>query len=186
MCYKPFQGVWFERMDPLDKSFTTSTLTQVAGCTADTLRTWRNRNGLFPATANTAGWKRFSLVDICTVRAVVLMTEHGVTANHAVWFANSQLQMDFEALLLGVPFSRFVAIIRNPKPSPDKTLVMRSDGTGEIIDGKDLPPQEVLFKRLAEDASISSAMELSHGIATIIDLDEIVSQVRSRFNEGAA
>lgn len=113
------------------------------------------------------------------------MTKHGVSANHAAWFANNQLKMDFEAYRLGAPFSRFIAMIRNAKLTNEKTLIVRDDGTSDSVAGADLPPQEVLFKRLAEGAPLSAAMEPSHGIATNIDLDEIVSEVQTRFAKGA-
>ncbi|GJD36779.1 hypothetical protein [Methylobacterium aerolatum] len=173
-------------MDPLEKTFTTSTLTEIAGCTADTFRTWRNRNGLFPETAGKSGWKRFSLLDICLVRAVVLMTEQGILANHAVWLANTQLFADFAARLQGVAWARFVVVIRNPKPYTGRVQVKHADGREELIDGKDLPAQEILFRRLRPDASLMEAMAESSGIATIINIEEITSQVLSYFEGSVA
>lgn len=76
--------------------FTTSTLTRVAGCEAVTLRAWRNRNGLFPETAGKQGWNRFSLVDVCIARTVVLMTASGIAAGEAIWFAEMHLRTPFK------------------------------------------------------------------------------------------
>jgi len=75
--------------------FTTSILTRVAGCEAVTLRAWRNRNGLFPQTAGKQGWNRFSLVDVCIARTVVLMAASGIAAGEAIWFSEMYLRTPF-------------------------------------------------------------------------------------------
>jgi len=90
MCYM------CSAMNAEAKQFTTSTLTRVAGCEPVTLRAWRNRNGLFPETSGAKGWNRFSFVDVCIARTVVMMTAAGIAAGEAIWFAEMYLRTPFK------------------------------------------------------------------------------------------
>lgn len=83
-------------MDAEANQFTTSALTRVAGCEPVTLRSWRNRNGLFPTTVGKQGWNRFSLIDVCIARVVVLMTASAVSAGDAIWLAETYLRTPFK------------------------------------------------------------------------------------------
>jgi hypothetical protein len=66
------------------KKFYTATLIKAAGCTADTLRSWRTRNGLFPETHNSGTWNRFSIIDMFVASIVRDLTNRGIPAQLAV------------------------------------------------------------------------------------------------------
>ncbi len=67
-----------------DKIYFTSTLITAAGCESDTFRAWRNRNGLFPETAGSGKWNKFSVVDILVAGLVTDLTARGMSAQTAV------------------------------------------------------------------------------------------------------
>lgn len=67
-----------------DKVYFTSSLIAGAGCSADTFRAWRNRNGLFPETLDSGKWNKFSLIDVLTASLVSSLTHAGISAQRAV------------------------------------------------------------------------------------------------------
>jgi hypothetical protein len=78
---------------PIDyqaKQFDMDTVAKAAGCpSVQTLATWRNRGGLFKETVTgTKHSKFFSVIDVCIVRVVRLLTaEHGFSAQDAISLA---------------------------------------------------------------------------------------------------
>ncbi|WLB91302.1 hypothetical protein [Bradyrhizobium japonicum] len=66
-----------------DKIYFTSTLIAGAGCSSDTFRAWRNRNGLFPETSG-GKWNKFSIIDIFVAALVSDLTRTGMSAQFAV------------------------------------------------------------------------------------------------------
>lgn len=67
-----------------DKIYFTSTLISGAGCSSDTFRAWRNRNGLFPETSGGGKWNKFSIIDIFVVALVSDLTRNGLSAQLSV------------------------------------------------------------------------------------------------------
>lgn len=65
-----------------DTSYPASVATRVAGVKPVTLRAWRNRIGLLDGDKGAA--HRFCLRDICQIRAVVILTQHGIPAANAI------------------------------------------------------------------------------------------------------
>jgi DNA-binding transcriptional MerR regulator len=140
---------------PLDKTFTTSALVEAAGCTPGTFRAWRNRNGLFPETAGKQGWNRFSVVDVCITRVVVVMTRHGLPASAAIDFCEKYLR----------------ASLFNAWEWPDEnTFCTFEIGSNE---------EEILFSIPQVGVSLEDLMKPSNGVVTVIGLRGIVEHVRS-------
>jgi hypothetical protein len=83
-CPRLFNRIQVSVMDPSAKRFTTSTLVAAAGCEIGTFHKWRSRNGLFPETIGAQGWNKFSIIDICIVRIIVVLTAHRLSADLAV------------------------------------------------------------------------------------------------------
>ncbi|WP_029356240.1 MerR family transcriptional regulator [Bosea sp. 117] len=69
-------------------TYTASEICAAAGCIASTLRAWRNRNHLFGDQPAIGGWSRFTLADVIAVRALVLLSQRGFEAQHAVDLIN--------------------------------------------------------------------------------------------------
>jgi hypothetical protein len=67
-----------------EKVFFASTLLNTVRCSPATFRAWRNRNGLFPETKGTAGWNKFSIVDVLVSAIVFELTSAGIGAQLAV------------------------------------------------------------------------------------------------------
>ncbi|MBM0205664.1 hypothetical protein JNW90_23615 [Micromonospora sp. STR1s_5] len=140
-------------IDPfLQKLYTTSVLTEVAGVSPVTLRAWRNRNGLFPDTAGQRKWNRFSISDICIARTIVLLTAHGLSTGDAIWFAEPHLRTAF-------------TVVEMEAMSP---LV----GFGKGADGK------AWFLPYLEDQPISTLVDREGGLITILDLRTVISWVK--------
>jgi hypothetical protein len=138
----------------LQALFTTSTLVEAADCSPITFRAWRNRNGLFPETAGKQGWHRFSAIDVCVVRTVVVMTRHGLPASAAIEFSNKYLR----------------AFFFNIWESPDE----RGFCTFELGDRE----QEVQFSIPKTGTSLGDLMGPSTGVVTLLNLRNIVEHVR--------
>lgn len=143
-------------MNPEAHQFTTSTLTRVAGCEPVTLRAWRNRNGLFPETAGKQGWNRFSLIDVCIARTVVLMTASAVTASEAIWFAETYLRTPFKLAHWGDLDGDLSGIVAFAPKGSAETATFRTF----------IKPEEVV-----------SAIAQFGGLAIFLDLNSIHAQV---------
>jgi hypothetical protein len=85
---------------PILRQYPASALCTAAGCSAVTLRAWRNRNGLFPECQRTTGWNYFSRADIAAARVVVVLTERDLSAQMAVDVAMRARPM-FERMFSG-------------------------------------------------------------------------------------
>ncbi|MGU3538877.1 hypothetical protein [Methylobacterium sp. A54F] len=140
------------------KQFTTATLTRVAVCEAVTLRAWRNRNGLFPETAGSQGWNRFSLIDICVARAVVLMTTSGIAASDAIWFAEGYLRTPFQLAA-----------------SND----LSDDLSGIVAFAPKRAPENASFQLYVKPEDLSDTLARFGGLVTLLDLHLIHAQVRA-------
>ena len=143
-------------MDAEAKQFTTSTLTRVAGCEAVNLRAWRNRNGLFPETAGKQGWNRFSLVDVCIARTVVLMTATGIAAGEAIWFAEMYLRTPFK-----------LAHSKDLNGELSGIVAFASKGTSEAAS----------FSLYVQTQDVVGTIAEFGGLVTLLDLNLIHAQV---------
>jgi hypothetical protein len=73
----------------MEQTLTASEVCEAAGCPASTLRSWRNRNGLFSGQhAIGDGWTRFDLAEAIGVRLVVILTQRGFAAQPATNLVN--------------------------------------------------------------------------------------------------
>jgi DNA-binding transcriptional MerR regulator len=73
----------------MSETLTASEVCAVAGCSASTLRAWRNRNGLFPHHHSSGGWTRFDLADVIGVRLVTLLADRGFAAQPVINLVNA-------------------------------------------------------------------------------------------------
>ncbi|ACB27146.1 MerR family transcriptional regulator [Methylobacterium radiotolerans] len=160
-----------------DRSFTTSTLTAAAGCEPMTFRTWRNRNGLFPEVAGGRNWKRFTVVDVCIVRAITVMTGHGLNTGNVVSFAQDHLRRRFDLLLIGETTSDLVGFFAGGSKTGEKVAYVDEDGTAKVALAKDLPEPKTSFVFLNDDARLAETLASTKGIITIIDLKALAQQV---------
>lgn len=147
------------------KQFTTSVLTRVAGCEPVTLRAWRNRNGLFPETAGAQGWNRFSLIDICIARSVVLMTASGIAASEAIWFAESYLRTPFKLATTGD---------------------LEDDLSGIVAFAPRDLAEAASFRLYIEPDELTSVLSQFGGLVTLLDLNHIHAEVRKSLEAGSA
>lgn len=78
---------------------TTYTLNFVAGIfNASTVSAWRSRHGLFGGI--TESWANlYSIVDVCVLRAIVVLTSRGIRPQIAIPFAEDWMRPCFERLL---------------------------------------------------------------------------------------
>ena len=139
----------------LQPLFTTSSLVEAAGCSPITFRAWRNRNGLFPETAGKQGWNRFSVIDACVVRTIVVMTRHGLPASAAIAFCEKYLR----------------ASLFNAWEWPDGNTFCTFEVGGS--------EEEVLFSTPQVGASLEDLMKPSDGVVTVISLRSVVEHVQS-------
>lgn len=119
-------------MDPNDKIYTTSTLAAAAGVSAVTFSTWRNRNGLFPETAGGGKWNRFSIIDICVVRAVVNLTKGGMNAQQAIRIVETAMAPAITSLLEDETDVSFVVVFGDTDSSEAKTHAVQAYGSDSI------------------------------------------------------
>ncbi|TXN26162.1 hypothetical protein FV232_26280 [Methylobacterium sp. WL30] len=149
-------------MNELAKQYTTSVLTRAAGCSPVTFRAWRNRNGLFPETKDDQKWNRFSIIDICIVRAIVVITEFGVGAKEAIWSAEEFLRSAIK-----------VAYI----PGPGMSAILGISRTKAT--------EEVGFYPYLDVVDIRNILDESGGLLLLIDLQSIIAHVKANLPGGA-
>ncbi len=84
-------------VDIYEPLYSSDRLADAAGCREGTFRQWRSRHGLVAD----ADPKKFTLVDVCVVRAVQVMIASGVGATDAVaaTLAENELRLQIIALL---------------------------------------------------------------------------------------
>ena len=160
-----------------DRTYTTSTLTAAAGCEPMTFRTWRNRNGLFLELAGDRKWKRFTLVEVCIVRAVVVMTAHGLGVSYAIKFAQTDLRFQFEQLLTGERDTSLIGFFVGGTLSDDLVVFTDEDGTAKTAMQSERPEPPCSFIFLEDAASLAATMSNTKGILTIIDLKALTKHV---------
>lgn len=172
-------------MHVTDRKFLTSTLVAVAGCKAVTFRAWRNRNGLFPDTKESGGWNHFSIVDICLVRAIVMMTNHGLPADDAIWFAQTTLRQDFKRILDGTSEQFYVAFFKGGVNRAEPVLIVKDDGHLDFREGADpdFVEPRCTFINCAGADKLADILARTKGIATVIDLMSIAEHVISELRE---
>lgn len=159
--------------------FRSSVLCAVAGCKEVTLRAWRNRNGLFPETLGKAGCNRFSVLDICWARTVVVLTEHGLGADDAVRLVQAgflPLRWDLERILeQGPDQSRIVGFMRGEPVPKRKAMVFREDGTMTPATPDDAPAKLSIFRDGGgETTTLREALADTSGAITFFDFSKIV------------
>lgn len=146
-----------------DRKYQTSTLVAVAACKAVTFRAWRNRNGLFPQTKEGGGWNYFSIIDMCVARSVVVMTDHGIPADDAVWHADHIQRMKFEWILKGEASTHLEAFFPGGLRTQD--------------DPADWKEPRCTFISIGASDAVGPLLRKTKGIVTIIDLQTIVEHV---------
>jgi hypothetical protein len=120
-------------MNPLEKRFLTSFLVVASGVNAATFHDWRGRLGLFPWSRNPGekggeGWNTFSILDVCIVRLIVVLTSNGISARDAVLYSQHECALIFKSHLTrsAASLSSIVGFTRD-KGRPDDTV-------GTVID----------------------------------------------------
>jgi len=174
-------------MNVTDRKFLTSTLVAVAGCKAVTFRAWRNRNGLFPETKESGGWNHFSIVDMCVARSVVVMTEHGLPVDDAVWQAGKWFRAYFLVLLRGEKITHLHGFLRGPTVETGEPVAHVDEITGEV--SPELPKHwaartSASFIGIGDEQSVSEIVgRTQSGVITIIDLRSIIEHVVGELRE---
>jgi DNA-binding transcriptional MerR regulator len=175
--------------DPLAKTIDTLTASAIAGVEPATLRSWRNRVGFFPETRQPGKIKHqfFSLLDVCKIRQVQVLTEHGLPVAHAVTFVQDHLGGHLFALILrrqGViaadtALTQYVGFERGGVTTGRALVAEEGKPASEWreADVADLPPPRVTFHVLPGGNSIASTMPHTTGVLTVVDLDRIVAHV---------
>ena len=160
-----------------ERAYTTSALTAAAGCEPMTFRTWRNRNGLFSELAGDRTWKRFTVVEACIVRAVVVMTAHGIGASYAIRFAQDDLRFQFEQLLTGERDTSLIGFFVGGTLGDDLLAFTDEDGATKIAMQSERPESPCSLIFLEDAASLAATMSNTKGILTIIDLKALAKHV---------
>jgi hypothetical protein len=160
-----------------DRLFTSSALTAAAGCEPMTFRTWRNRNGLFSELAGDRKWKRFTIVEVCIVRAVAVMAAHGLAASYAIRFAQDDLRFQFEQLLTGERDTSLVGFFVGGTSTEDLVVFTDADSEAKVAKQSERPEPPCSFVFLEDVASLAETMSRTKGILTIIDLKELAKHV---------
>jgi len=174
-------------MNVTDRKYLTSTLVAVAGCKAVTFRAWRNRNGLFPQTKDTGGWNHFSIVDMCVARSVVVMTEHGLPVDDAIWQADKWFRAYFKILLRGEKITYLHGFLRGPTFETGEPVAYADEDSGEV--SSELPKHwpsktSASFISIDNDQSVSEIVARAQsGVITIIDLRSIIAHVVGELRE---
>jgi hypothetical protein len=87
-----------------------STALMATGAVPQTFRSWRANNGLFAGVRQCGAWQTFSIVDMCVLRAVVVLVERAVAAQRAVDIA-TRLAPHFERLNAEKSFSELSPVM---------------------------------------------------------------------------
>jgi hypothetical protein len=162
-------------LDVEEKLYTTATVCSAAGVKAVTFRAWRARNGLFPETLGGKKWNRFSFLDICVVRAVVVLIEHGLGAEDAISLAHGRQR----PIRLDERFREFFRgnvtcpVIGFSRGDPFEAPSLNSLGLWEFGNGSE---------------SIPALMNRTGGVLTLVDLRAVVDHVLNGLaglNEGS-
>jgi hypothetical protein len=175
--------------DPLTKQFLTLTACGVAGVNPITLSSWRSRFGFFSEARSSQGKATyFSLIDVCKMRAAVVMIESALAPYDAVTFAQNHLGGPLFALILrhqGVlaadtALTRFVGFERGGGKPGERALVAE-DGKDprewRVADADELPPARATLHLLTNTRSVVDTMSDTGGTLTIIDLEPVVAHV---------
>lgn len=151
------------KIDANEEVFTSDKVAAAAGCSEATLRQWRNRYAFLENTV-TGGMevKRFSLSDICVVRAIKVLTDYGLSARDAIYLANDPMGLRklFAALLSKSHRVQTLLSIRSGK-SKNKTFEFSLFGPEHFAE----------------------AMAHSDGIMTVLDLTVIAEHVFDHFEQ---
>ncbi|MCK1567479.1 MerR family transcriptional regulator [Bradyrhizobium sp. 173] len=151
------------KIDTNEEVFTSDKVAAAAGCSEATLRQWRNRYAFLENTV-TGGMevKRFSLSDICVVRAIKVLTDYGLSARDAIYLANHRMGLRklFAALL--------------SKSHRVQTLLSIRPGKSE---------HEAFEFSLFGPEHFAEAMAHSGGIMTVFDLNVVVQHVFNHFEQ---
>lgn len=161
------------------KRYTTKVLCAAAGCEAVTFRAWRRRNSLFPETMDgRKNWNRFSIIDVLKVRLIVELTEHGLAAADAIWFAEegaTLIGMDIEGILSGEIEDSIVGFTHNSFGNAEDRVYDINIGA---VTAKELPVPRVTFVRLGEGGEpLIDIMRKCRGPVTLLRLRSIVQRV---------
>lgn len=151
------------KIDTNEEVFTSDKVAAAAGCSEATLRQWRNRYGFLENTV-TGGMevKRFSLSDICVVRAIKVLTDYGLSARDAIYLANHPMGLRklFAALLSKSHRVQTLLSIRSGKRK------------NEMFEFNLFGPEHFHYE-----------MERSGGIMTVFDLTVIAEHVFNHFEQ---
>ncbi|WP_298244836.1 hypothetical protein [uncultured Bradyrhizobium sp.] len=86
------QIVWRSRCLALKSDrYYSAAVTSAVGCSAETLRSWRNRNGLLSKPGRFGGWTAFTLAEVLAVHLVTRLTSIGISPRFAVCAASQAL-----------------------------------------------------------------------------------------------
>lgn len=176
--------------DPIAKVLTPEWVCRVAGCNAVTLRAWRNRLGLFKPVREDANapeskkWNRYSVLDACIVRLIVIMTEHGLPASEAVglaWQHPLGPGLQLEMMLKGHDVNPFIGFHLGDGNAPtDRVYNLK---TGEEYLAGERPPSTSSAMTAAPSDAIGDLVNSTQGVVTFVDLRTIIRHVTHQLSK---
>ncbi|RUV27678.1 MULTISPECIES: MerR family transcriptional regulator [unclassified Mesorhizobium] len=167
-----------------EKLFSAPQVCEAAGCKQVTLRAWRRRNGLFPETLTDRRQNHFfSLRDVCMVRAIVVLTHHGLAADDAIRFAQDptfglRIESYIDSFLkVGTHTEDNVVGFFMGDASKPGDRILDWD-SGQIVDAADRPPAKLTFLFFGAGAEpLISCLSNPTGAVTFVNMKTIVKHI---------
>lgn len=186
VCYKCIV------MYATDRIFPAAKVCEAAGCKDVTFRAWRRRNGLFPELWGGRTVNHFSILDVCMVRLVVVLTRHGLGADDAVAFVQGKdllfsLKLYLSGMLDDNDRGEKIVGFSFSEETPADTKVMLMEGERTIVAAADVPPSRITyFHEGAGQTTLSEAMKNNKGVATFLSVRAIVDHVLDKLGVTAS
>ncbi|KPH80677.1 hypothetical protein AE618_13140 [Bosea vaviloviae] len=127
----------------------------------------------------TKGWSYFSIIDMCVLRAVVVMTEHGLAVDDAVWHADKWLRLNFAALLEDRDTSYLHGFMRGSSASSGPTAFV-DEISGQVSStAPDHWPRDASasFISIGPEENVGAVLAWARGAITIFDLRAVTGHV---------
>ncbi|WP_192257041.1 hypothetical protein [Mesorhizobium silamurunense] len=174
-----------------DRVFPAAKVCEAAGCKDVTFRAWRRRNGLFPELWGGRTVNHFSILDVCVVRLVVILTRHGLGADDAVAFVQGKDLLFGLELYLGRMLDEddrgdeIVGFSFSEETPPD-TKILLMEGEGTVVAARDAGPTRITYFHAGSgQATLSDTMKNNKCVATFLNVRAIVDHVLDKLGIAA-
>jgi hypothetical protein len=172
------------------QTYLTSTICRIAGCKQATFHKWRSRNGLLapPKTADVRdlAWNRWTVLDICILRTVVVLVVHGLRADEAVWIADGSAGL--RVLISSIlerrnQIDELVGVRTNYLTEPCRRVMYQ----GAVIEEFPARCSRLDMQFFDSDAGVAAEfLRPNYDVNTVINLKSIVRYVTKELNEMAS